>query len=107
MNGLTPDKIPVLSFLADNFALFDEYFCSVPGPTIPNRFFALTGTAAGLTNTGFDCFIIFSVLVFFMIVSGPFYRNIPGLLFPQKTIFEQLLRCFCFSFAFSLFLTLE
>ncbi len=65
MNGLTPDKIPVLSFLADNFALFDEYFCSVPGPTIPNRFFALTGTAAGLTNTGFDCFIIFSVLVFF------------------------------------------
>jgi phospholipase C len=73
MTGFDDGQLPVLNFLAKNFALFDEYFCSVPGPTFPNRFFALTGTAAGLTNT------------------GPFFRNSSsGLLFPQKTIFEQL-----------------
>ena len=25
-------------FLADEFALFDRYFCSRPGPTWPNRY---------------------------------------------------------------------
>jgi len=33
--------------LARSFAVFDRWFCSVPGPTWPNRLFAMSGTSRG------------------------------------------------------------
>jgi phospholipase C len=42
--------LPVLSTLAVNFANFDQYFCDVPGPTMPNRFYFMSGTSHGLDD---------------------------------------------------------
>ncbi len=39
--------LPALHTLAENFAVCDHWFSSLPGPTWPNRFFALTGTSSG------------------------------------------------------------
>lgn len=35
--------LPFFDFLAKNYAYCDRYFCSHPGPTLPNRMFWLTG----------------------------------------------------------------
>jgi phospholipase C len=39
--------LPGLHELAANYTVCDHWFSSLPGPTWPNRFFALTGTAMG------------------------------------------------------------
>jgi len=39
--------VPVYDHLADEFALCDRWFASVPGSTLPNRLYALCGVAAG------------------------------------------------------------
>jgi phospholipase C len=39
--------------LANNFAVADRYFCSVIGPTLPNRYFLMAGTAFGHANNDF------------------------------------------------------
>jgi phospholipase C len=50
--GVVPDdclgyydgtQLPVYEYLARNYAYCDRFFCSHPGPTLPNRQFALTG----------------------------------------------------------------
>jgi phospholipase C len=40
-------RLPALHALADNFTVCDHWFSSLPGPTWPNRFFALSGTSSG------------------------------------------------------------
>lgn len=63
------EDIPYLYHLAQKFVLCDQYFCSVLGPTMPNRLYAVSGTSAGL-------------------------KNDPGLVssltFSQETVFDQL-----------------
>lgn len=44
---LTRDPLPALRSLARHYAVCDHWHASLPGPTWPNRFFALCGTAAG------------------------------------------------------------
>jgi phospholipase C len=39
--------LPALHTLADEFTICDHWFSSLPGPTWPNRFFALSGTSNG------------------------------------------------------------
>ena len=46
-NAGAPDALPVLQGLARAFVVCDRWFSSLPGPTWPNRLFALTGTSAG------------------------------------------------------------
>jgi phospholipase C len=40
-------RLPALHQLASNFTVCDRWFSSLPGPTWPNRFFALSGTSSG------------------------------------------------------------
>ena len=40
-------RLPALHSLAHNFTVCDRWFSSLPGPTWPNRFFALSGTSSG------------------------------------------------------------
>ena len=47
MYYFTPQKLPVLTGLATQFALFNGWFASIPGPTICNRAFAHYGTSFG------------------------------------------------------------
>src|SRR5579883_3588910 len=39
--------LPALHGLARDFTICDHWFSSLPGPTWPNRFFALSGTSSG------------------------------------------------------------
>src|SRR5258708_21997375 len=42
-----PKRIPVLTTLATQFAVFNTWFSSIPGPTLCNRAFAHYGTSFG------------------------------------------------------------
>jgi phospholipase C len=48
MNCFSKEQLPVLNKLAEEFAICDNWFSSIPGPTTPNRFFLLAGTSSGL-----------------------------------------------------------
>ena len=37
------NDLPFYKFLAENYAYCERFFCSHPGPTLPNRMFSLTG----------------------------------------------------------------
>lgn len=73
MNSVSVEHLPVMNSLADEFLLFDQFYASMPGPTWPNRVFFLCGTSGGLTET-----------------INPWYKGQTGVLFPQKTIFDQM-----------------
>lgn len=45
--------LPFYYWLASEFAIADRYFCSVPGPTWPNRMFLYAATSFGLTHNDF------------------------------------------------------
>ncbi len=51
MECFQPDQLPVLSTLASEFALFNFWYSSLPGPTWPNRFFIHAATSGGLTDS--------------------------------------------------------
>ncbi|HXF39702.1 MAG TPA: alkaline phosphatase family protein [Blastocatellia bacterium] len=42
-----PARIPILTGLASNYAIFNGWFASIPGPTLCNRAFAHYGTSFG------------------------------------------------------------
>ena len=50
MHYYTPDQLPVLSVLAQSFAVCDQWHASAPCQTWPNRFFVHTATAGGFVN---------------------------------------------------------
>ena len=47
MTMLSPENVPIITTLANEFALFDHYYASYPGPTNPNRLFMHIATTAG------------------------------------------------------------
>ncbi|MGH9643332.1 MAG: alkaline phosphatase family protein, partial [Terriglobales bacterium] len=61
MSYFTPDKLPVLTTLATQFAVFNGWFSSIPGPTICNRAFAHYGTSFG--QVGMDVFYTFDPIL--------------------------------------------
>ena len=44
-------QLPVMNQLAKEFAVCDRWFCSLQGPTFPNRFFAMAATSGGLDGS--------------------------------------------------------
>jgi phospholipase C len=46
-----PARLPVLTELARQFLVCDNWFSSMPGPTWPNRFFVHAGSSGGLANS--------------------------------------------------------
>ncbi|KAF8552983.1 phosphoesterase-domain-containing protein [Imleria badia] len=69
MQYIPEDMIPVYRTMAENYVLFDNWFCDVPGPTNPNRAYITSGTSYGHGRN-----------------DGTF--NVFGL--PQRSIFQQL-----------------
>lgn len=47
----TANQLPVLNALAKEFVVCDNWFCSVPGPTWPNRFFLHAASSSGLDDS--------------------------------------------------------
>lgn len=50
MNYYGLNDLPVLHQLATQFTICDHWFSSLPGPTWPNRLFAMSGTSLGRTT---------------------------------------------------------
>ena len=50
MGYYTGADLPVYDLLATRYAVCDRYFCSLPGPTWPNRLYSLTGTSDNEVN---------------------------------------------------------
>jgi len=51
----TPEKLPVLTTLATEFAVFNRWFSSIPGRRCANRAFAHYGTSFG--HVGMEIFL--------------------------------------------------
>jgi phospholipase C len=47
MKCFDPSKLPVITSLAQNFAVCTRWFSSIPGPTLPNRAYAHAATSVG------------------------------------------------------------
>jgi phospholipase C len=52
MGYYPPEVLPFAYSLANTYTLANRWFCSMPGPTYPNRRFLLAGTAFGGTTSG-------------------------------------------------------
>ena len=77
--AFTPDQLPVLKFLARQFGVCDNWFASMPGPTWPNRFFAVAGTSSGLDHSPSDAQVVEAI-----------FFNAPLFSFPNGTAFSKL-----------------
>jgi phospholipase C len=51
MKCFSTERLPVLTALAREYAVCDSWFCSLPGPTWPNRFFALGASSGDLDHS--------------------------------------------------------
>jgi phospholipase C len=79
MNYYPLGFLPVLHRLAQDFTVCDGWFSSLPGPTWPNRFFALSGTSNGRVNMPDD---------------GTRKADLPGYFQQtQDTLFDRLNDC--------------
>jgi phospholipase C len=47
MKCFGPGRLPILQTLAQEYAVCDRWFASVPGPTLPNRAFSIGATSLG------------------------------------------------------------
>ena len=59
MGYYTAAELPFYYSLLDEFTLCGNYFCSLLGPTWPNRFYFAAGTSGGITTNGVWGFGVF------------------------------------------------
>ncbi|XP_021891720.1 non-specific phospholipase C1 [Carica papaya] len=88
MSGFKPEVLPVYTELANEFAVFDRWFASVPASTQPNRFYVHSATSHGAMSNvkkdlilGFPQKTIFDSLEEDGLSFGVYYQNIPATLF--------------------------
>ncbi|KAL0318885.1 UNVERIFIED_CONTAM: Non-specific phospholipase C6 [Sesamum angustifolium] len=88
MKGFRPENVPIYAALVSEFAVFDRWFCSIPGPTQPNRLFVYSATSHGSTShvmrqlaTGYPQHTIFDSLHENGLDFGIYFQNIPTTLF--------------------------
>ncbi|GKV26196.1 hypothetical protein SLEP1_g35539 [Rubroshorea leprosula] len=88
MSGFEPGRVPIYTELANEFAVFDRWFASVPASTQPNRFYAHSATSFGAMSNvrkdlihGFPQKTIFDSLEENGLTFGIYYQNIPATLF--------------------------
>lgn len=58
MQSYSPDQLPVITNLAQAFAVSDAWYSSVPSQTWPNRGFLLTGSSDGNVNNNYHAWSI-------------------------------------------------
>ncbi|GLA37347.1 hypothetical protein AnigIFM63309_004260 [Aspergillus niger] len=97
INYYTPDHVPVLNAMAENFVLFDAWFAAVPGPTNPNRAYLTSGTSYGhgMNDIGFLTSALPQVSIFEQLsnanISWINYSNTTGFL-PDALFYKWTLR---------------
>lgn len=77
MKCYTPDQLPVLVTLAKEFAVCDNWYASLPGPTWPNRMFVHAASSGGLDHSPTNLEIVE-------------WETISHFSFPNGTIFDAL-----------------
>lgn len=87
MQCFTPSRLPVLSALAQEFAVFDSWFCSMPGPTWPNRFFALGASCGDLDHSpsSFET-VLWETVDGFKFQNGSIFDAVDGWLFFKRKL---------------------
>ncbi len=87
MGYYTSETLPFAHSVASTFTLANRWFCSLPGPTYPNRRFLLAGTAYGGTVTKESAVLesppggtIFDLLSRHGISWADYFTDIPGTL---------------------------
>ena len=94
MQTYSPAQLPVLTALAQNFAISDAWFCSVPSQTWPNRSFVHAGTSNGNVDNGvitnpfhWDVMTIFNVLqsmgASWKVYNDSFTSSLTRIMFPK------------------------
>lgn len=78
MRCFTPDQLPVLTSLAKEFAICDNWHASLPGPTWPNRMFVHAASSGGLDHSPTTAEIIE-------------WETIGGFSFKNGTLFDMLM----------------
>jgi phospholipase C len=84
MSYLTRDHLPAAWALADHYVSCDQWFCSVLGPTWPNRMYWHSGTSRGTTSNstpagGFSWESIYHRLISKNVEYGYYYGDVPVL----------------------------
>jgi len=51
MKCFAPEQLPILTALAQEFAVCDNWYASMPGPTWPNRMFVHAASSGGLDHS--------------------------------------------------------
>lgn len=77
MKCYSPDQLPVLTALAKEFALCDNWHASMPGPTWPNRMFVHAASSAGLDHSPTTAEILL-------------WEMAAGFSFPNGDIFDRI-----------------
>src|ERR1700684_2371462 len=77
MKCFAPEQLPVLTALAQEFAICDNWHASMPGPTWPNRMFVHAGSSGGLDHSPTNQEIVE-------------WETIGGFQFKAGTIFDAL-----------------
>ena len=72
-----PSQLPVLTALATEFAICDNWFCSMPGPTWPNRMFVHAASSGGLDHSPTSTEIIY-------------WEGLAGYQFVNGSIFDRI-----------------
>lgn len=81
MNGFTAGQLPVLNALAGHFAVCDGWHSSLPGPTFPNRLFAMGASSGGLDHSPSTSELLT-------------WEGLDGFAFPGGSIFDALKKGF-------------
>lgn len=88
MKGFKPQSVPIYAALVREFAVFDRWFSSIPGPTQPNRLFVYSATSHGSTShvkrqlaKGYPQKTIFDSMHENHLDFGIYFQNIPTTLF--------------------------
>lgn len=81
MEGFPPEKLPVLNALARSFAVCDGWHASLPGPTFPNRLFAMGASSNGLDHSPANAELLT-------------WDGLDGFTYPNGSIFDALQKKF-------------
>ncbi|MBI3561978.1 MAG: hypothetical protein HY080_09725 [Gammaproteobacteria bacterium] len=77
MNVFAPNQLPILNQLAQEFAVCDNWYCALPGPTWPNRMFVHAASSGGLDDSPSNFEVVTSTLL-------------DGYRFDNGTIYDRL-----------------
>jgi phospholipase C len=77
MESFRADQLPVLNTLARSFAVCDGWHASLPGPTFPNRLFAMGASSKGLDHSPANAELLT-------------WDGIDGFVYPNGSIFDAL-----------------